>query len=256
MILLGTGTSVGVPTIGCGCPVCTSDDPKNKRTRSSAILGLPQGNLLIDTSPDLRQQLLREGIGLVHAVAYTHEHADHLFGLDDLRLMQFYLNGPVPLLCTERVEARIRKSFDYAFTEIEGLHQGATPKIAFRRIGDEPFDVLGARVTPIHLEHGPHFQTLGFRVGDVAYCTDVSAISPASMELLRGLDVLVLDALRPEPHATHFSLQQAVEVATELSPGMTYFTHTAHALDYTSTNALLPPTMRLAHDGLRIGLTG
>ena len=115
MILLGTGTSVGVPMIGCGCDVCRSDNPRNKRTRCSAILGLPGGNLLIDTSPDVREQLLREQIGIVHAVLYTHEHADHVFGLDDLRMMQFYLGGPVPLYCEPPVEDRIRKSFDYAF---------------------------------------------------------------------------------------------------------------------------------------------
>jgi phosphoribosyl 1,2-cyclic phosphate phosphodiesterase len=115
LVFLGTGTSVGVPAIGCGCAVCRSDNPRNKRTRSSIILGLPDGNLLIDTAPDLRQQLLREEIGIVHSVAFTHEHADHIFGLDDLRLMQFYLKGPVPLYCEPAVDARIRKSYDYAF---------------------------------------------------------------------------------------------------------------------------------------------
>ncbi len=255
MILLGTGTSVGVPTIGCGCPVCTSDDPKNNRTRTSAILGLPGGNLLIDTSPDLRQQLLREKIGLVHAVLYTHEHADHVFGLDDLRLMQFYLKGPVPLFCEERVERRIRTSFDYAFTELPNMHVGAAPKLAFCRIGLEPFQALGAEITPIQLEHGPNFRTLGFRIGGVAYCTDVSFIPEASMRLLEGLDVLVLDALRPEGHSTHFSLDQAVDVAVRLAPKQTYFTHMAHGLDYKSTNARLPTGMQLGYDGLRIPLT-
>ncbi|QDU88165.1 Phosphoribosyl 1,2-cyclic phosphodiesterase [Pirellulimonas nuda] len=255
LILLGTGTSVGVPTIGCGCPVCTSDDPKNNRTRTSAILGLPGGNLLIDTSPDLRQQLLREKIGLVHAVLYTHEHADHVFGLDDLRLMQFYLKGPVPLFCEERVEQRIRTSFDYAFKELPNMHAGAAPKLAFRRIGLDPFDALGAKVTPIRLEHGPNFQTLGFRIGGVAYCTDVSFISEQSMDLLQGLDVLILDALRPEGHSTHFSLDQAVDVATRLAPRRTFFTHMAHGLDYESTNAILPSGMALGYDGLRIPLS-
>ena len=144
MIFLGTGTSVGVPTIGCDCAVCTSDDPHNNRTRCSVILGLPEGNLLIDTPPDLRQQLLREGIGLVHAVVYTHAHADHLFGLDDLRLMQFYLGGPVPLYCEPPVEERIRKSYDYAFGNADHLHTGAVPKLKPFTIGLEPFEVLGA----------------------------------------------------------------------------------------------------------------
>ena len=186
MILLGTGTSVGVPAIGCGCDVCRSDNPRNRRTRCSAILGLPDGNLLIDTSPDVRQQLLREQIGIVHAVLYTHEHADHVFGLDDLRLMQFYLGGPVPLYCEPRVEDRIRKSYDYAFKPAEGLHTGAVPQLAFRRIGLEPFEVLGAQVTPIRLKHGTRFDVLGFRIGNVAYCTDANAIPPESMERLSG----------------------------------------------------------------------
>jgi phosphoribosyl 1,2-cyclic phosphate phosphodiesterase len=255
MILLGTGTSVGVPVIGCGCEVCRSENPCNRRTRCSAILGLPGGNLLIDTSPDMRQQLLREQIGLVHAVAYTHEHADHIFGLDDLRLMQFYLGGPVPLYCEPAVEARIRKSYDYAFHQIDGLHAGAVPQLAIRRIGLEPFEVLGAEITPIRLKHGKRFDVLGFRIGDVAYCTDANAIPPASMAQLEGLDVLVLDALRPRGHATHFSLEEAVEIARALSPRQTFFTHMSHELEHEATNAALPPGMSLAYDGQRIRLT-
>jgi phosphoribosyl 1,2-cyclic phosphate phosphodiesterase len=255
MILLGTGTSVGVPAIGCGCDVCRSDNPKNRRTRCSAILGLAGGNLLIDTAPDMRQQLLREGIGIVHAVLYTHEHADHIFGLDDLRLMQFYLGGPVPLYCEATVEERIRKSYDYAFAPPAGLHRGAVPQLAFHRIATEPFEALGARITPIRMRHGPNFQVLGFRVGNVAYCTDVNAISLASMGRLRGLDCLVLDALRQKGHATHYSLDEAVGVARELAPRQTYFTHMSHELEHVATNAALPPTMALAYDGLRIPLT-
>jgi phosphoribosyl 1,2-cyclic phosphate phosphodiesterase len=254
MILLGTGTSVGVPAIGCGCDVCRSDNPRNRRTRCSAILGLPDGNLLIDTSPDVRQQLLREQIGIVHAVVYTHEHADHVFGLDDLRLMQFYLGGAVPLYCELRVEDRIRKSYDYAFKPDEGLHTGAVPQLAFRRIGLEPFEVLGAHVTPIRLKHGTRFDVLGFRIGNVAYCTDANAIPPESMERLTGLDILVLDALRPRGHATHFSLEEAVQIARRLAPRQTYFTHMSHELEHEATNAALPPGMALAYDGLRIEL--
>jgi phosphoribosyl 1,2-cyclic phosphate phosphodiesterase len=254
MIVLGTGTSVGVPMIGCGCDVCRSTNPRNQRTRCSVILGLPEGNLLIDTSPDLRQQLLREQIGIVHAVLYTHEHADHIFGLDDLRLMQFHLGGPVPLYCEPAVEARILKSYDYAFQAAGELHAGAVPQLAFRRIGLEPFDVLGARVTPVRLTHGKRFDVLGFRIGNVAYCTDVNSIPPESIERLRGLDVLMLDALRPSGHATHFSLEEAIEVAGELAPRQTYFTHMSHELEQDATNAKLPPGMALAYDGLRIAL--
>jgi phosphoribosyl 1,2-cyclic phosphate phosphodiesterase len=254
MILLGTGTSVGVPAIGCGCDVCRSDNPCNRRTRCSAILGLPGGNLLIDTSPDVRQQLLREQVGIVHAVLYTHEHADHVFGLDDLRLMQFYLGGPVPLYCEPRVEDRIRKSYDYAFKSVEGLHTGAVPQLVFRRIGLEPFEVLGAQVMPIRLKHGARFDVLGFRIGNVAYCTDANAIPPESMARLTGLDVLVLDALRPRGHATHFSLEEAVEIARKLAPRQTYFTHMSHELEHVATNAALPAGMALAYDGQRIEL--
>ncbi|MDX1944977.1 MAG: MBL fold metallo-hydrolase, partial [Pirellulaceae bacterium] len=208
LILLGTGTSVGVPALGCPCAVCTSSDPRDKRTRCAALWGLPQGNLLIDTPPDLRQQLLRERVGIVHAVLFTHEHADHLFGLDDLRLFPFYLEKPVPLFCEPRVEERIRRSYDYAFSGQEPTHQGAVPQLEFHSIGLAPFDLLGARVTPIRLGHGPRFEVLGFRIGNVAYCTDVNRVPPESMERLAGLDVLVIDALRHRPHVTHFCLEE------------------------------------------------
>ena len=260
MVVLGTGTSDGVPAIGCGCPVCTSDNPKNKRTRCSVILGLPEGNLLVDTSPDLRQQLLREGIGLVHAVLYTHEHADHLFGLDDLRLMQFYLGGPVPLYCEEWTEQRIRKSFDYAFQRRANLHRGAVPELRFERIGPAdggwpPFRVLGAEVTAVRQHHGPYFETLGFRFGNVAYCTDLNGMPEASKDLLRGLDVLILDALREKGHTTHLNLAEAVSLAEELEAKRVYFTHMSHDLEHEATCAALPDGMDLAYDGLRVPLT-
>ena len=255
MILLGTGTSVGVPTIGCGCDVCQSTDPKNKRTRCSAILGLPDGNLLIDTAPDLRAQLLREGIGLVHAVAFTHEHADHIFGLDDLRILQFYLGEPVPLLCEEAVERRIRLSFDYAFADIEHTHAGAVPQLTFRRITTDPFAVLGTPITPIRLNHGPRFDVLGFRVGNVAYCTDTNEIPDESLPLLEELDLLVLDALRDRPHATHFSVDEAVQVVERLRPQRALLTHICHELDHSLTNARLPRNIELAFDGQRVPLT-
>jgi phosphoribosyl 1,2-cyclic phosphate phosphodiesterase len=254
VVFLGTGTSVGVPMIGCDCAVCNSSDPRNNRTRCSIVIGLPEGNLLIDTSPDMRTQLLRERIGVVHATAYTHEHADHLFGLDDLRLFQFYLGGSVPLYCEERVEARIRKSFDYAFVEPISTHAGSVPKLRFHRIGLEPFDVLGARVTPIRLEHGK-FEVLGFRVGNFAYCTDVSGIPEESWPRLAGLDVLVLGALRRKPHPTHFSLQQAIDAGRRCGAKRVLFTHTSHDLEFTQTNAQLPDGMGLAYDGLRVDLT-
>ena len=255
LVFLGTGTSVGVPAIGCDCAVCTSSDRKNNRTRCGLAIGLPEGNLLIDTPPDLRQQLLRERIGIVHAVAYTHEHADHIFGLDDLRLMQFYLGGPVPLYCEPIVEARIRKSFDYAFQPPERLHAGAIPQLAIQSINLDPFRVLGATVLPVRLQHGPWTPVLGFRIGNVAYCTDVNAIPAESMERLAGLDVLILDCLRREPHATHFSLDEALDVWRELRPRRMLLTHLSHHFDHATTNAELPAGVELAFDGMEVPLT-
>jgi phosphoribosyl 1,2-cyclic phosphate phosphodiesterase len=255
LILLGTGTSVGVPAIGCPCDVCASTDPRDKRTRCAAVLGLPEGNLLIDTPPDLRQQLLRERIGLVHSVLYTHEHADHLFGLDDLRLFQFYLGRPVPLYCEPLVEARIRKSFDYAFSDAEPTHAGAVPQLAFHTVAHQPFELLGERVIPVPLKHGPRFDVLGFRIGNVAYCTDTNGVPDESLALLEGLDCLILDALRWRRHVTHFSLDEAIAVARRLAPKRTIFTHMSHDLGHAATNAALPPGMELGYDGLRITLT-
>ncbi len=255
MILLGTGTSVGVPAIGCGCPVCRSENPRNNRTRCAVVAGLPQGNLLIDTPPDIRIQLLREQVGIVHAVLYTHDHADHLLGLDDLRLMQFYLGGAVPLYCEPYVEQRIRRTFDYAFEKEEPTHPGATPRLAFHTIGTDAFRLLGESIVPMRLYHGPRFRVLGFRVGNVAYCTDTNEIPEESWPLLEGLDVLILDALRPRPHVTHFSLEEAVEVGRRVGARRTYFTHISHELEYESTNASLPHSMELAYDGQRIPLS-
>jgi phosphoribosyl 1,2-cyclic phosphate phosphodiesterase len=254
MILLGTGTSTGVPALGCGCEVCSSGHPRNQRTRCSAILGLPHGNLLIDTSPDMRAQLLREKIGIAHSVIYTHEHADHIFGLDDLRLFQFYLGHPVPLYCNEVVEKRLRHSYDYAFTKNEQTHAGAVPSLTIHRIGDQPIDILGARVIPVPLLHGPRFNVLGFRFGDIAYCTDVKSIPEASMERLRGLRVLILGALRPRLHPTHMNFEEAIEIIDRLKPQRTFFTHCSCDVDYESANESLPENVEIAYDGLQVDL--
>lgn len=255
MILLGTGTSVGVPAIGCLCDVCRGGHPRNQRTRASAILGLPEGNLLIDTSPDLRAQLLRENLGIVHSVIYTHEHSDHLMGFDDLRLFQFYLGHAVPVYCDHRVESRLRMAFDYAFSKGPQTHAGAAPAVEIISIDTQPIDILGSTVIPIPLKHGPKFDVLGFRVGNVAYCTDVSEIPEESWPLLVGLDTLVLDALRPEPHVTHFNIDQAIEVAQKLGAKQTYFTHCACKLDYEKVNPTLPDGIEVGYDGLKIELT-
>jgi phosphoribosyl 1,2-cyclic phosphate phosphodiesterase len=254
LVFLGTGTSVGVPVVGCECATCQSTNPRNDRLRCGLALGLPEGNLLIDTTPDLRAQLLRERIGRVHAVLYTHDHVDHVYGLDDLRPFSKYLGGSVPLHCEEQVETRIRKSFDYAFAEGSQNYGGGVPQIAFHRIGLEPFTLLGQRITPLRLRHG-RFQVLGFRIGAVAYCTDASEIPPESWPLLEGLDLLILDALRPQSHPTHFSLGEAVDVAQRLRPRRTLFTHMCHDLEHEATNAALPPGMELAYDGLQVPLS-
>ena len=254
LIFLGTGTSVGVPVIGCGCSTCTSTDPRNQRTRCGLVLGLPQGNLLIDTPPDLRTQLLRERVGLIHAALFTHDHADHVFGLDDLRIFPYYLGVPVPIYCEEPVEERIRKSFDYAFAAENQTYAGGVPQLVFHRIGLDPFEILGARVIPIRLHHG-RWRILGFRFGNVAYCTDTNGIPPESMLLLQDLDVLIIDALRPRPHTSHFGLAEAVAVAHLVGAKRTLFTHMSHELEHAATNAELPAGMELAYDGMRVRLS-
>jgi phosphoribosyl 1,2-cyclic phosphate phosphodiesterase len=247
---LGTGTSVGVPMLGCDCEVCRSPDPHNQRYRCAALVRTPQGRILIDTPPELRLQLLRERVGFAHAILFTHYHADHLYGLDDVRPFALHLGGPVPLYCTHDTELRIRESFAYAFTE-EARNNNSlfVPKLTFRTITADPFAVLGERVVPIPLYHGG-FDVLGFRFGDVAYCTDVSGIPETSWPRLEGLRVLVLDALRPRPHPGHFSVDQALEVIAKLRPGRAYLTHMTHELEHEATNRRLPPGVELAYDGL------
>ena len=250
-IFLGTGTSVGVPMIGCDCSVCRSPNPRNNRYRCSVLIRTPQGNILIDTTPELRLQLIRENVGIVHAVLYTHYHADHLYGLDDLRPIPRHLGGPVPLYCSGETEGKIRASFSYAFgPAAEALPSGFIPKLVFKRITAEPFTVLGESVTPIPLIHA-HFDVFGFRIGDVAYCTDVNKIPPDSWPRLQGLRVLILDALRPNPHPAHFGLTEALEVIERLRPERAYLTHMSHEIDHEIVSRALPPNVELAYDGLR-----
>jgi phosphoribosyl 1,2-cyclic phosphate phosphodiesterase len=247
---LGTGTSVGVPMVGCDCAVCRSTNPRNHRNRCAVVIATPQGNLLIDTPPELRLQLLRARVGLVHAVLFTHYHADHLFGLDDVRPFPHRLGGPMPLYCTAEVERKVRQTFAYAFQPYsENLPLGFVPQLVFRRITEEPFSVLGQRVVPIPLIHA-HFEVYGFRIDDVAYCTDVNRIPPESWPRLEGLRVLVLDALRQRPHPAHFSLEEALEVIDRVKPERAYLTHMSHDLEHEATNRQLPAGVELAYDGL------
>ena len=251
-LFLGSGTSVGVPMIGCDCAVCTGGHPRNQRTRSSVMIQVPQGNLLIDTTPELRMQFLRERIPIAHALLYTHYHADHLFGLDDVRTFPKRLNGPLPIYCTDEVETVIRNTFSYAFTEhARTLPPGVLPKLEFRRITTEPFQVLGQTITPIPLKHY-RFNVLGFRIGDVAYCTDVNVIPDTSWPLLEGLQVLVLDTLKPGgSHPSHFGLDESLQIIERLQPKKTYLTHMSHEMDYETLRATLPTYVEPAYDGLR-----
>jgi phosphoribosyl 1,2-cyclic phosphate phosphodiesterase len=240
--------------VGCDCAVCTSTNLRNHRTRTGVAVQTPRGTFVIDTPPELRLQLVRERVRLVEAALFTHAHADHIFGLDDLRTSGWKLSRPIPLYCEEAVERQLRLSFGYAF-EIppQDLHPGAIPKLEFVRIGLQPFEVLGQRVQPIRLWHGK-LPILGFRINDIAFCTDVSRIPDESWPLLEGLDVLVLDALQDKPHPTHFGIPQSLEVVERLKPRRTYFTHISHRLDYDDTNARLPANVELAYDGLRLPL--
>lgn len=216
------------------------------------LLRLPAGNLLVDTSPELRLQFIREEVPVAHAVLYTHYHADHLFGLDDVRIFPRITGGPVPIYCTDEVEEVIRQTFSYAFRPAtRDLPAGVVPKLIFQRITNASFDVLGQHVVPIPLIHS-RFNVLGFRIGNVAYCTDVSHIPDTSWPLLDGLDVLVLDALRPgNPHPAHFGLEQALDVIQRVRPRQAYLTHMGHEMDYDSLPDRLPSGVAMAYDGLR-----
>lgn len=238
--------------VGCGCDTCLMGGPRDRRTRTSVLVGLPGGHLLIDTTPDLRTQLLREGIGRVDAVLYTHDHVDHVYGLDDVRPLCFHAGRSMPVLCEEAVEARIRKAFDYAFSSAPPAG-GGVPKLTFERIGTSPFELLGARVIPMRLEHGP-FDVLGFRFGNLAYCTDTSGIPGATWPLLEGLDILILDCLRHTRHPTHFSLAEALDVAARTRAKRTILTHLSHELPHEATSGSLPAGVELAYDGLEVSL--
>lgn len=237
--------------IGCDCAVCQSTNPRNSRYRCSVVIGTPQGNILIDSTPELRLQLLRARVKLVHAVLYTHYHVDHLFGLDDLRIFPLVLKSALPIYCTDEVEEVIRQAFAYVFDPgREGFTATLLPKLDFNRIDERPFYVLGEKVTPIPLIHA-QFNVLGFRIGDVAYCTDVSEIPERSWGLLEGLKVFIVDALRPgNPHPAHFSLDQALAAIERIKPEQAYLTHMAHTMDYDSLVRTLPSRVAPAYDGL------
>ncbi len=245
--VLGSGTSSGVPTLACSCEVCHSTDSRDERLRPSVLLQYSGKNVVIDTTPDFRAQALRAGIGRLDAVLYTHAHADHILGLDDVRPFNFFQKSTIPLYATEDTFAVIRRVFSYAFE----VGESSRPKLDLNTIDGSPFEVFGETFTPIRLQHG-RGTVYGFRFGRAAYLTDHSVIPDDSKELLHGLDVLFLDALRRREHPTHTTLDQAVALVEELQPKRAFFTHMCHDLGHAATEAELPPHIRLAYDGLEI----
>ena len=240
--------------IGCECPVCRSTNAKNHRTRSSVVLGFPEGNLLIDTAPDLRTQFLREDLQTVHAILYTHAHVDHLFGLDDTRLMPRYNEEkPLPIFCDENVSKNIHHVFSYIFDpEVQQFPAGGIPKLDIHIIRPyEEVEVLGGRVLPLTLLHGTR-PILGYRIGNLAYCTDVKTIPPETEERLTGLDTLIIGCLRYKPHPTHMGLDEVLQVIERLRPKQTWFTHLAHDFEHEQLCSELPENVRPAFDGLRL----
>ena len=244
---LGTGTSHGVPVIACQCAVCRSDEPKNHRTRPSILLTLGDKHILVDTTPELRVQALRHKVNRVDAILFTHAHADHLHGLDDVRAYSAAQGRPITCYGSRATLERILITFSYAF-ELKHLG-GGIPQIELAPI-DGVFSLFGTEIIPVDLLHGKT-EVLGFRIGNFAYATDCNFIPPASLEMLKGLDVLVLDALRwSPPHPTHFTIPEALEIVEYLQPKQTYFTHLTHDVEHHSTDAHLPKNVQLAYDGL------
>jgi len=249
LTVLGSGTSMGVPTIGCNCAVCQSPDPRDRRTRPSVLVSCDQRNVLIDTTPDFREQALREKITHVDAVLYTHTHADHILGIDDLRPLSYaHKPGRLPLYADPHAAETLRHMFRYIF---EGKYKfGGLPLVELKAI-DGPLELFGARFEPVTVIHG-ETPILGFRFGSAAYLTDHSDVPAESREKLRDLDVLFLDALRHRPHPTHTTVEQALRIVEDLRPKRAFFTHICHDLPHEETNAKLPPHVRLAYDGMKL----
>ena len=246
--VLGSGTSSGVPAIGCTCATCRSADPRDRRLRPSIHLALGEGgSILVDTSTDLRQQALTHNLTRVDAILFTHSHADHIFGLDDVRRFNMLQRATIPAYADARTTEDLRRSFHYIF-DPETQRGGGIPEIELRPI-DGRFTVLGIDVQPVSLLHGQR-PILGFRFGAFAYLTDCNAIPDASWPMLEGLDVVILDALRHRAHPTHFSVSEALQVVERLAPRQTYFTHMCHDLPHEATNRTLPKGVELAYDGL------
>jgi phosphoribosyl 1,2-cyclic phosphate phosphodiesterase len=242
---LGTGTSNGIPMLGCGCPVCRSENPKNKRLRASILLRQGKTNLIVDTGPDFRTQALRAGVEDLSAILYTHHHADHLHGIDDLR--PFGYRRPVPIFAPPSVLAEIRNRFSYFFEE--GPKGTSKPKVLLHEIWDQPVLFEDLWIQPIPIFHGPQ-TILGFRFEDTAYLTDCTGAPEKSLRLLAGVKTVILGALRERPHPTHFSVQEAIDFGLSLGSEKIYLTHICHDIEHKELQARLPDNVFLAYDGL------
>ncbi|WP_162055545.1 MBL fold metallo-hydrolase [Pontibacter pamirensis] len=249
--LLGTGTSQGVPVIGCTCKVCRSVDYRDKRLRVSVHLQVVDKSIIIDSGPDFREQVLRERIKSLDALVFTHEHKDHTAGLDDIRAFNFMQQRDMPLYGEERVLNQLKQEFGYIFS---GINYPGIPQVQLHPITNEPFEVEGVLFTPIQVMHY-RLPVFGYRIGDFSYVTDANYISEEEKEKIRGSRVIVLDALRIEKHISHFSLQEAVELLEELQPERAYLTHISHLMGlHREVEQQLPEFIRLGYDGLQIEL--
>jgi len=251
---LGTGTSQGVPIIGCDCVVCRSKDPRNHRLRTSALIQAGGKNIIIDCGPDFRQQMLRNDIREVDAILLTHEHNDHVIGLDDVRPFNFQSKRDMPIYATPGVAAEVEQRFAYAFSEIR--YPGA-PSLRFFEIDkDHPFEVEDLPILPIEVMHG-NLPVLGFRVGDFTYLTDIKSISDIELGKVRGTKVLALGVLHHTPHYSHLCVEEALDLVQRIKPDQTWFIHISHHMGlYEEVTAQLPDGVDLAYDGLSVTVSG
>ena len=251
LVVLGVGSSAGTPVIGCDCATCMSNNPRNKRSRCSSAVILPGGEvILIDTGPDLRSQALREGITRVDAVLYTHTHADHIHGIDDLRAFCQLQRQQIPLYGNQATLDHIANKFAYTLREPRDFWD--LPALSINQIS-APLSIFGTQITPIPVKHGRSV-TLGYRIGNIAYITDTSEIPEESLALLQGLDVLLLDCLRYKPHHTHINLEQSLAYACHIKAKDTYLIHMTHEMEYESLSSQLPPSIHVGYDGLRLSV--
>jgi len=250
VIILGCATSTGVPIIGCNCSVCTSQNPRNKRTRCSAFIQTRGKNILIDTSPDLRMQAFTKNITRIDVVLYTHTHADHTHGIDELRTYNFINKMTISCYGSPQTISNIKENFKYIF---DGSYSaGGKPSLELTAITDD-FDIDGIRIIPIEINHAD-WLIYGYRIGKMAYLTDCSGIPEVSLGKLKGLDLLIIDALRYKPHPAHLSVDQAVEVINKIGPRLAVFTHMGHEIEYDSLLERLPEGVMPGYDGLEFEL--